>query len=439
MPVLQWILNLVLFLASLGVLITIHELGHFMTAKLFKVYCIDFSIGFGPKFFKRKMKGGETTFSLGTIPLGGYVLMYGEGTELPSGVIIDESRSLEGIRKWKKAIILSAGIVLNMVLGMVLFLVSNTCLPYSLFGGETIIAENSTAYDAGIRTGDVIGYVSYTTSDNATLIIDSEVPFADGLADDMLDDDHTTNTYVLGYYPDKTTGDPIMDDGIALYAPQLDPDKIDAEFQAMIDEGLIKYVPDFEKAYAPIIDATFTASLAVYSPLEGGDGYSETPVFHSLTFTAVSAGENQGVKWNETGLAFTFDKVWRTFGQGLRSTWDDFAYANTAVFRGIGMLFTGSGEVSGIVGIFATSSSILADYGFATYLYLWGLISVNLAVFNLLPFPGLDGWQLLVTAIEGISHKKVPTKVKGIISAIGLVLLFGLMILITIKDVIGLF
>jgi regulator of sigma E protease len=103
------------------------------------------------------------------------------------------------------------------------------------------------------------------------------------------------------------------------------------------------------------------------------------------------------------------------------------------------MLFTGSGEVSGIVGIFSTSSTILADYGFASYLYLWGLISVNLAIFNLLPFPGLDGWQLLVTAVEAITRKKVPTKVKAIISAIGLVLLFGLMIFITIKDIVHLF
>ncbi|NCA95204.1 MAG: peptidase M50, partial [Epsilonproteobacteria bacterium] len=109
MQVLTFILNLVLFLVSLGVLITIHELGHFMTAKLFKVYCIEFSIGFGPKFFKRKKKGGETTFSLGAIPLGGYVLMYGEGAELPDGVVIGEERSLEGVKKWKRAIILSAG------------------------------------------------------------------------------------------------------------------------------------------------------------------------------------------------------------------------------------------------------------------------------------------------------------------------------------------
>ena len=64
-----------------------------------------------------------------------------------------------------------------------------------------------------------------------------------------------------------------------------------------------------------------------------------------------------------------------------------------------------------------------------------GLISINLAFFNLLPFPGLDGWQLLVTVIEGVSRKKVPQKVQGIVSTICLVLLFGLMIFIAVKDV----
>ena len=93
MDVLNFILNLVLFLVSLGVLITIHELGHLMTAKLFNVYCMEFSIGFGPKLFKYKKPGRETTYSLGLIPLGGYVMMYGEGAVLPQGVEVGPERS----------------------------------------------------------------------------------------------------------------------------------------------------------------------------------------------------------------------------------------------------------------------------------------------------------------------------------------------------------
>lgn len=436
MQVLTFILNLVLFLVSLGVLVTIHELGHLLTAKLFKVYCIEFSIGFGPKFFKRKKKGGETTFSIGAIPLGGYVMMYGEGVELPDGVVVDESRSLEGVKKWKRAIILSAGIVLNMVLGMTLFLISNTALPYYLFEGEAVISENSLAYEAGIRTGDYLGYVKYVQGDGQTLIVDSEVTF-------------NSQTYVLGFLPNKVTANPTIEDGITLYTPYpetyTDQDYLDAGVSQIyidyLNESRIANIPDLTKPYSRddlVIGDTFVADFATYRILEDSEEPVD-PVFYSLTFEVISPGLNEPLAWEEVGFAFTFSQKWRGFGEGLKATWDDFAYANTAVIRGLGMLFTGSGEVSGIVGIFSTSSTILADFGFASYLYLWGLISVNLAIFNLLPFPGLDGWQLLVTAIEGITRKKVPTKVKAIISAVGLVLLFGLMIFITIKDIVGLF
>ncbi|MFA6645186.1 MAG: site-2 protease family protein [Bacilli bacterium] len=432
MQVLTFILNLVLFLVSLGVLITIHELGHFMTAKLFKVYCIEFSIGFGPKFFKRKKKGGETTFSIGSIPLGGYVLMYGEGTELPDGVVIGEERSLEGVKKWKRAIILSAGIVLNMVLGMTLFFVSNTALPYYYFQGESVIAEASPAYEAGIRTGDRLGYVNFIHGDNQTLIIDSSVNFNE-------------STYVLGFLPNKVRDNPKLEDGVKLYLPFADGEAasaagVDDSYIALLDEGKIANIPDFTKVYTAndfVIDDSFVANISTYELNDDGEAINQT--FHDLTFTIVSPGLNEPLAFASLGMSFTFTRQWRSFGDALKATWQDFAYANTAVVRGIGMLFTGSGEVSGIVGIFSTSSTILADFGFASYLYLWGLISVNLAIFNLLPFPGLDGWQLLVTAIEAITRKKVPTKVKAIISAVGLVLLFGLMIFITIKDIVHLF
>ena len=120
------------------------------------------------------------------------------------------------------------------------------------------------------------------------------------------------------------------------------------------------------------------------------------------------------------------------------SSWDEWCNANTAVFRGIGMLFTGQGDVSGPIGIAKMSTTVLANFGFERYLYLWGMISCNLAILNLLPFPGLDGWALVVIGYEAITKKQIPTKVKGIISVIGLGLLFLLMIFIIIKDIMGL-
>ena len=109
-PVLHWIITIVLFIVSLSLLIVIHELGHLSMAKLFNVYCQEFSVGFGPALLKKRGKGKETYFSIRAIPLGGYVSMYGEGVELEEGLVLPKERSLEGIKRWKKAIILVAGV-----------------------------------------------------------------------------------------------------------------------------------------------------------------------------------------------------------------------------------------------------------------------------------------------------------------------------------------
>ena len=112
----QWILSILLFIFSFGLLIVIHEFGHFSTAKLFNVYCQEFSIGFGPKLLKVRKEGHETYFSIRAIPLGGYVSMYGEGAELEEGVTLPPSRSIDGIARPKRAIVMAAGITLNALL-----------------------------------------------------------------------------------------------------------------------------------------------------------------------------------------------------------------------------------------------------------------------------------------------------------------------------------
>ena len=142
--------------------------------------------------------------------------------------------------------------------------------------------------------------------------------------------------------------------------------------------------------------------------------------------------------FKDIGIRIRRHSQWYNGGQVFRSSWDEWCGANTAVFRGLGMLFTGQGEVSGPIGIAKMSTTALANFGFERYLYLWGMISCNLAILNLLPFPGLDGWQLVVIGYEAITKKQIPTKIKGIISVIGLGLLFLLMIFIIIKDIMGL-
>ena len=125
MNILMTILYILLFIVFLSILIVVHELGHFAMCKAFKVYVFEFSIGMGPAIFKKKRKNGETQFSLRAIPFGGYVSMYDDEATIPEGLTIDPSRSMNATKKWKRAIIMVAGVTMNIVLAFSIYFVSS--------------------------------------------------------------------------------------------------------------------------------------------------------------------------------------------------------------------------------------------------------------------------------------------------------------------------
>ena len=136
------------------------------------------------------------------------------------------------------------------------------------------------------------------------------------------------------------------------------------------------------------------------------------------------------------------DTRMNNFGEAVKYTFEDFGNGASLIFRTLGELFTTADtwkNIGGILAVGVTTSQVLRDYGFGQFLFYWALISVNLGIVNLLPFPGLDGWHILVTVIEGITRKEIPPKVKSWVSAVGIIILFALMILILVKDIIGLF
>ena len=115
--------NLFLYIVMLGLIVTLHELGHLLAAKAFGVYCKEFSFGFGPKIFSHQ--GKETEYNLRAIPLGGFVAMAGDSdNDLETKVEIDDlppERTLTGIARWKRVIIMLAGIMMNMILAFTIY------------------------------------------------------------------------------------------------------------------------------------------------------------------------------------------------------------------------------------------------------------------------------------------------------------------------------
>jgi regulator of sigma E protease len=150
------LLQTIIAVICLGILIVLHELGHFLAARKFGVYIHEFSVGFGPKLFSRK--GDETEVSLRLVPLGGYVRFAGEeGIEPDEDIDIPEERLLTSLPPAKRALVMLAGPLMNLVVAMVAFF-----LVLSFVGiakPTTQIAEvvaGYPAYEAGIQPGDRI-------------------------------------------------------------------------------------------------------------------------------------------------------------------------------------------------------------------------------------------------------------------------------------------
>lgn len=410
MEVLLPILYILLFLFFLSLLIMIHELGHLAAAKAFNVYCFEYAIGMGPVLFSRKRKGGETKFSLRAIPFGGFVSMYGEGAELPDGVKVDPSRSLFGIKKWKRAIILVAGVVMNMVLALIFFAVANTFPQQKLYSNQINVSPNSVAEIAGIPDGTIFKGKAYeykdpvSATDKQFYLIDKEA---------IINNDASVKYAVCLNYETLNSFDK-RDISDYLFLYNLDTDS----------------EPDFAQKVelTEVNNATIHFTSMVHD--EQQDKYVEDQIYELTIVT-------EDGKFASFGINIFLETWSYDFGGVVKQTFVDFGDCSLLLFKAVGELVTKPSSwnnMGGIIAVGYETTAVLQNLGLGRFLYYWGFISVNLAIFNLLPFPGLDGWQLLVLGIEGVTRKKVPEKVKNIVSFVGLAFLLALMGFIVVKD-----
>jgi len=388
----QGILSTVLFLLSLGILILIHELGHFLVAKAFNVYVREFSIGFGPVLLS--WTKGETRYVLKAFPLGGYVAMVGEEVS-GADLNVPFERSLLGISKPKRAMVLSAGIILNLVLAFVLFFASNWGFTQRTLTNQMVITETSVAAQAGIENGEVLVFAPLN---NGSIPVTTE---------------QGVNTYQLFINNFETYEDTL--------STLLNIGKnVDTTFVAYTVDSLSDFV-EFQLPVRTYQDAT-------------------TFIERQVTIRLDAIATNEGFRLEPLGIGFYVIVTDFTFVEAITEAGRDWWRGVTLIIDTVINLFRGQNldQVGGIVAIFSTTSSILNNLGLGSYIFIWGLISVNLAVFNLLPFPGLDGWHLLVITIEGIFKREIPSQLKNVVSVIGFFFLMSLMVFLLIKDILAL-
>ena len=468
------ILYILIIILIISALVSIHEAGHLIAAKTFNVYCFDYSIGFGPHILHVRRKGGETYFSLRVIPLGGFVSMYGEPGAVPEGFEEpDASRSLEAIAKWKKVIILLAGVTMNFLLGLTLIYVSDAAFPSYYMGYGGYAQGNSITLSApsipAKYEGEILSYVE----DHAESYLEEgemkkaqpEDYFVSALqysGNYILDDEVVIEgsdlNYIAVYYPTALTVNHAFGGSIKLF-PEAFSTTLKPEIQAAYGALGVEHFPDLStdnlgksKEYTwneEIKHIDIDVHLVCRKLGEGtdvktssADAYANHAMDATLHFVSSKKGLSpaNAAYEEDKGITVPPIKIWNNFAESWQAWADDVPRACTAIVKGFASLFTPGGfaNLSGLVGMTAALPTVNAIGGAGYIFFFAGMISINLAFFNLLPFPGLDGWQLLVTIIEGITKKKVPAKLQGIMNFIGLGLLIGLALAVTIKDILAL-
>ncbi|MDD2561046.1 MAG: site-2 protease family protein [Eubacteriales bacterium] len=345
-----------------GVMITVHEAGHFFAARLFRIPVREFSIGFGPQLLKWKRKKHSTLFFLRAIPLGGYCAFYGEDDV--SGESKSDPRAFGKHSVFKRLMTILMGPVMNFLLAFVVAVIFYTISGVPAPAGPTVtvvqsVNQDSPAEAAGILPGDqIISVNGYPVTDNLIPLIAQESgPNADTLAFSVLRGEEGAQ-----------------------------------------DEVLLRVRPLFdnvEKRYMIGVNA-LTSTPAEWSPGSVGDVIKSSVVLcYNAGVSIISALKNLVTR-----------------GQGIN-------------------------ELSGIVGITQLIVEETRQSQLQGYLYLMAVISINLGLINLLIFPGLDGSRMLFLVVEAIRGK--PLEREGYVHAIGMILLFGLMIWITFRDIVRLF
>ena len=443
--------TMVSFLLVIGILILIHELGHFFVARWTGVGVERFSIGFGPVLLR--WRGKETEYALSAIPMGGYVKMMGEESPLEGGTSPDYDPTKAFALKplWARFLIVFAGPGMNLVLAAVIFAIVLATLGRPVWPAVVgRVTEDSPAAAAGLRTGDVV------TAINGRPIaywedLDRAVTRSDGRALELRvkrggGEQPATVTPRM-----RSTTDPIFREAHEAWdigaGPQLIPQISSVSAgspaeKAGLKAGDVVTSVAGEPVYTPedLVEAIRTRPGKSFPLVVERDGKTLTV---SVTPDPVKEkapdGQEREVGRIQAGIAtravsFAAYAPPAALGHGVTLTWD----MTVLTLKGLWKLVSrqiDSSNIGGPIQI-ATEAGRQAKDGMASLARFTAIISVNLAVLNLLPVPMLDGGHLFFFVIEAILGRPLSLAKREAAQRVGFVLLMLLMVYALYNDLV---
>ncbi len=422
----------------LSLMMILHELGHYLAGRALRFTIEEFSIFMGPKLFSWTRKG--ILYSIRLFPIGAFVRFAGEETR-------DAENPDPGLMyrrpRWARAVVISAGPIVNLVAGLLAFAVYFSAAGYELTS-IAAPAAGTQAATAGLAAGDRILSVNGASlwtavdfkSENVFLSNTSTMTLrirpADGSADRTVD---LVPVEATGYRLGITTKIDPVDGGLLI-------ESVDAGSNGgapVLKQGDLLLSVDG-------VGASDRDALAAAVRKAGAEGRAMTVAVRREGVSTTLSMKAMSYEFvNDRGVGFAYA---RGFGGAIGAAFTNGASLVKLTFRGLSMMITGAikpqDSLSGPVGIVAMVGGIVAaKQSFVDTLLmlltLFAWISINLGVFNLLPIPALDGSQLVLIGVEAArGGKRLPEKLENAIVMVGFAFIISLALLGLVFDVLRL-
>lgn len=367
-------MSIIIFLIILVVLIVSHEFGHFVVAKLNKIRVDEFSFGFPPKLLSKKI--GETTYKLNALPFGGYVKIFGQGDEGEVNKEADKDRSFNSKPHYVRALVLLGGVFMNFVLAWLLLSIGfMSGLPSSVSGfGDASLIKDPVV--------TITGTLKDSPAEKSGLLAGDKINY--------LETDGDSTLLLSSYFGVETVQNFISK-------------HVEEEIRININRA------GQEKEITVIALKDEIKNKAMIGVSLDMIGTLKLPVHKAVW---------QGLKLSSNLFIATVEGFYNLIRSSI---------AGETNFSSL------TGPI-GLVGVVGDA----ADFGFIYLLSFTALISINLVVINLIPFPALDGGQLLFLLIEKIKGSRINPKVANWVNLAGMGLLILLMVVISYHDIIKL-
>lgn len=422
---------------GLSLIVGLHELGHLLAAKWFGIRVEKFSIGFPPKIFG--VKWGNTEYSFGLIPLGGFVKIAGmmdesfDKEQLEQAPKSDEFRSKPA---WQRLIVMIGGVTINIITGIMMFIGLSYFVGESYLPNKQVkngIVAHESAQSIGLETGDKIIKINGKTFEKFDDVLSPEVLLAskgyytiDRNGKEM---EITIPTNLIEKLSSKNPQpfiEPQMTFSIDVVAPKSGAEKAGVQQNDEIIEAngkKIEYFHQFQKLKENLKEKEINIKikrkgkeidLKVMTDKDGNLGFR--PKFN--------------IKYEQNYFTFT-QSIGRGTEQAFGSVWYN--------IQGMGKLFRGEVSTRSVSGPIGIAQVFGTKWDWVRFWRILGILSMWLAFMNMLPIPILDGGHVVFLGYEIISGRKPSDKFMEIALTIGFVLIMGLMVFVIANDLFNIF